>query len=142
MLSESDEAAVNAGQLCTVSHCAARHGARCVHLWAAQSARAQLEEEQQRAERASPAEAAVQERQQAQRASERGADCDVLAAEVAVAEAEEQVLAAKLARLRLSRDARKVTLGITLFTLRALLPLRRHAAGTHCHRVVVASLKL
>ncbi len=75
---------------------------------AAQSARARLEEEQQRAERASPAEAALQERQQAQRASERGAEYDVLAAEVAVAEAEERLLSAKLARLRLSSDARKV----------------------------------
>ena len=59
---------------------------------------------------ASPAEAAFQERQQAQRASERGAQCDVLSAEVAVAEAEEQLLAVKLARLQLSRDARKVPL--------------------------------
>ena len=50
----------------------------------------------------------MQERQQAQRASERGAEYDVLTAQVAVAEAEEQLLAAKLARMRLSRDARKV----------------------------------
>jgi len=90
-----------------------------------------LEEEQQRAERASPAEAALQERQQAQRASERGAEYDVLAAEVAVAEAEERLLAAKLARLRLSSDARKVKPVGTLLTSDVLSRLRRHIAGTN-----------
>jgi hypothetical protein len=67
-----------------------------------------VEEEQRKALQANPAEAAFQERQQAQRASERGAEFDVLSAEVAVAEAEEQLLAARLARLKFSREAAKV----------------------------------
>ena len=67
-----------------------------------------MEEEQRKALQATPAEAAFQERQQARRASERGGEYDVLSAEVAVAEAEEQLLAARLAQLRFSRDARKV----------------------------------
>ena len=53
-----------------------------------------------------------------------------MAAEVAVAEAEEQLLAVELARLRLSRDARKVTPVWMLLTLRKVMPRQRQAAKT------------
>ena len=84
---------IHDGQSCIISQAAQAEVARAIEA----------------AERASPAEAAAQERDQAGRASMRSADADVSEAQAAVAEAEQALAAALLAQQSTAHVAAKVT---------------------------------